>query len=144
MKVLVDTCVWSLSLRRRKGTAGLSGQEQRLVAALTEAIRDGRVAMVGPVRQELLSGISDKAQFEKLRSTLDTFADESIPTEIYVEAARLDTLCRARGVQCGEVDMLLCAVALHYGWTILSSDVALLRCIGVVEADRKGGRRLRE
>jgi predicted nucleic acid-binding protein len=144
VKVLVDTCVWSLSLRRRKGTAGLSGQEQRLVAALSEAIRDGRVAMIGPVRQELLSGISDRVQFEKLRSTLDTFADEPIPTEIYVEAARLDNLCRTRGVQCGEVDMLLCAVALHYGWTILTSDAALLRCIGVVEADRKDKRRLCE
>ncbi len=142
MKVLVDTCVWSLSLRRRKGTAGLNEQEQRLVAALSEAIRDGRIAMVGPVRQELLSGISDAMQFEKLRSTLEAFADEPITTAIYVEAARLDNLCRKRGVQCGEVDMLLCAAALHYGWTILTSDAGLLRCIEAVEADRKD--RLRE
>lgn len=142
MKVLVDTCVWSLSLRRRKGTARLNEQEQRLVAALSEAIRDGRIAMVGPVRQELLSGISDAMQFEKLRSTLEAFADEPITTAIYVEAARLDNLCRKRGVQCGEVDMLLCAAALHYGWTILTSDAGLLRCIEAVEADRKD--RLRE
>lgn len=140
----MDTCVWSLSLRRRKGTAGLSGQEQRLVAALSEAIRDGRVAIVGPVRQELLSGISDKAQFERLRSILDAFADEPITTAIYVEAARLDNVCGARGVQCGEVDMLLCATALHYGWTILTSDAGLLRCIQVVESDRKDRRKLRE
>lgn len=142
MKILVDTCVWSLSLRRRKGTAGLSERERRLVAALSEAIRDGRVAMVGPVRQELLSGISDATQFEKLRSTLGSFADEPLTTAIYVEAARLDNLCRTRGVQCGEVDMLLCAAALHYGWTILTSDTGLLRCIEVVQADRK--QRLRE
>ncbi len=142
MKVLVDTCVWSLSLRRRKGTARLNEQEQRLVAALSEAIRDGRIAMVGPVRQELLSGISDAMQFEKLRSTLEAFADEPITTAIYVEAARLDNLCRKRGVQCGEVDMLLCAVALHYGWTILTSDAGLLRCIEAVESNRKD--RLRE
>ena len=140
----MDTCVWSLSLRRRKGTAGLSGQEQRLVAALSEAIRDGRVAMIGPVRQELLSGISDKAQFERLRSILDAFADEPITTAIYVEAARLDNVCRARGVQCGEVDMLLCATALDYGWTILTSDAGLLRCIQVVESDGKDRRKLRE
>ena len=144
MKVLVDTCVWSLSLRRRKGTASLSGQEQLLVAALSEAIRDGRVAMVGPVRQELLSGISNMVQFEKLRSTLDTFPDEPIPTAIYVEAARLDNLCRGRGVQCGEVDMLLCATALHYGWTILTSDAGLLRCVEVIESGRKDRRSLRE
>lgn len=137
MKVLVDTCVWSLSLRRRKGTAGLNEEERGFVAALTEAIRDGRVAMVGPIRQELLSGIRDAAQFEKLRSILDAFADKPMTTAIYVEAARLDNLCRARGVQCGEVDMLLCAAALHYGWTILTSDAGLLRCMEVIDAERK-------
>jgi predicted nucleic acid-binding protein len=121
---------------------GLSEQEQLLVTALSEAIRDGRIAMIGPVRQELLSGISDTAQFEKLRSTLESFADEPITTAIYVEAARLDNLCRTRGVQCGEVDMLLCAAAQHYGWTILTCDAGLLRCIEVVESRRKG--RLRE
>jgi predicted nucleic acid-binding protein len=141
---LVDTCVWSLSLRRRKGTAGLNGQEQRLVALLSEAIRDGRVAMIGPIRQELLSGISEGVQFERLRSILDAFADEPITTAIYVEAARLDNLCRIQGVRCGEVDMLLCATALHYGWTILTSDAGLLRCIQVVESDRKDRRKLRE
>ena len=97
-----------------------------------------------PGTQELLSGISDKAQFERLRSILDAFADEPITTAIYVEAARLDNVCLARGVQCGEVDMLLCATALHYGWTILTSDAGLLRCIQVVESDRKDRRKLRE
>lgn len=142
MKVLVDTCVWSLSLRRRKGAAGLNSEEQRLIAALAETIKAGRVAMVGPVRQELLSGIADPQQFEKLRDTLEAFADEPLTTPIYVEAARLDNLCRRKGVQCGEVDMLLCAAALENGWTILTSDAGLLRCIGVIEQGL-GGRKLR-
>jgi hypothetical protein len=47
-------------------------------------------------------------------------------------------------VQCGEVDMLLCAAALHYGWTILTSDTGLLRCIEVIETESTHGRRLRE
>lgn len=139
MKVLADTCVWSLSLRRRKGSAGLSEKEQRLVAALAESIRDGRVAMVGPVRQELLSGISDAKQFESLRSVLEAFPDEPLTTDVYVEAARLDNLCRARGVQCGVVDMLLCAAALHYGWAILTNDAGMLRCIETVKAEGKPG-----
>ena len=144
MKVLVDTCVWSLSLRRRKGAVGWNNEEQRLSAALAEAIRDGRVAMVGPVRQELLSGIADPQQFERLRDTLDAFADEPLTTPTYVEAARLDNLCRRRGVQCGEVDMLLCAVALEHGWTILTNDAGLLRCIEAIEAEHpKPGHRLR-
>jgi hypothetical protein len=139
LKVLADTCVWSLSLRRRRGSAGLSEAEQRLVDALAETIRDGRVAMVGPVRQELLSGVSDAKQFESLRSVLEAFPDEPLTTDIYVEAARLDNLCRTRGVQCGVVDMLLCAAALHYGWAILTNDAGMLRCIETVKAEGKAG-----
>ena len=64
MNVLVDTSVWSLALRRNKprGTA-----EER---ELTELIREGRVAIIGPIRQELLSGVKTLAQFRTLRDRL--------------------------------------------------------------------------
>ena len=58
MKVLVDTSVWSLALRR-KDTARLSSDEQKLKAKLVEAVQLGRVAMLGVIRQELLSGIKE-------------------------------------------------------------------------------------
>ena len=74
MKLLVDTSVWSLALRRRP-SAVLSAQEKRLTAILTEAITDGRVAMIGPIRQELLSGVNEQAQFNRLRSALRAFRD---------------------------------------------------------------------
>ena len=128
MKFLVDTCVWSLLLRRRNGT-DLSGDDQFLLASLREAIQDGRVAMIGPIRQEILSGIKDSAQFEKLRSTLNAFPDEPITTPHYEEAARLFNRCRSRGVQCGSVDMLLCSVAVKERWSILTRDEGLKRCI---------------
>lgn len=99
---------------------------------LAEAIRDGRAVMLGPVRQEVLSGIKHEEQFHKVREKLTAFADESIESVDYIEAARLDNLCRRHGVQCGEVDMLLCAVAARNRWKILTSDAALLRCIEVI------------
>jgi hypothetical protein len=46
MKVLVDSCVWSLSIRRRNGFASLNKDEQPLVLRLVEGIKDGRVVMV--------------------------------------------------------------------------------------------------
>ncbi|HEV2323985.1 MAG TPA: PIN domain-containing protein [Terracidiphilus sp.] len=150
MKVLVDSCVWSLALRRRKGAAGLNAQEKHLVSGLAEAIRDGRVAMIGPVRQEVLSGIDHEEQFQKLRDRLEVFRDEEIESADYIEAARLDHLCRKRGVQCGVVDMLLCAVAVRNSWTILTVDGALLRCIEAIERELPAAnagqpaRRLRE
>jgi predicted nucleic acid-binding protein len=134
MKVLVDTCVWSLALRRKNLTT-LSGDEQRMVASLREAIQDGRVAMIGPIRQEVLSGIMDTAQFEKLRSALEAFPDEQLSTFHYEEAARLFNLCRSRGIECGPVDILICAVAAREHWTILTSDQGLKRCMDTLRTE---------
>ncbi len=102
MKLLADTSVWSLALRRRR-TAILSADEKRLVAVLSEAIRDGRVVMIGPIRQEILSGIKEQAQFVKLRSTLAAFRDEPIDTADYEKRrARLQPVpCSRYAVRAG-------------------------------------------
>jgi predicted nucleic acid-binding protein len=134
MKTLVDTCVWSLSLRRRSKSA-LNEAEQRYVRSLAEAIQDGRVAMIGPIRQEILSGIKDAGQFEKLRSALDAFDDEPIATQDYEQAARLYNLCRSRGIECGPVDILICAVAAANRWSLLTSDTGLMRCVEALKVD---------
>ena len=110
MKILVDTCVWSLLLRRKTSVA-FGNEEQLLQNALTDAIQDGRVAIIGPIRQELLSGIKDPTQFEMLRRGLEPFDDELLRTADYEEAARLFNLCRARGLECGATDVLICSIA---------------------------------
>ena len=139
MKVLVDSCVWSLALRRKKGASGMKPDETRLVSVLTEGIKDGRVVIVGPVRQEILSGIKHIQQFENLREHLAVFPDAPIEPLDYVQAARLDNLCRMAGVQCGEVDMLLCAVSDRNHWTVLTNDAGLIRCLEIVENGRPKG-----
>jgi predicted nucleic acid-binding protein len=133
VKVLIDACVWSLSLRRKSQTR-LSDEEQRMVALLGEAIQDGRVAMIGPIRQEVLSGIKKASQFERLRSALEAFPDEPIRTSHYEDAARLFNLCRSRGVECGAIDILVCAVASKERWGILTNDSGLKRCIGILQS----------
>jgi predicted nucleic acid-binding protein len=131
MKILVDSCVWLLALRRKNKDL-LSEDEQRVVTVLSEAVQNGRIAIIGPVRQEVLSGIKDSARFEKLRGALGAFPDEPIATGQYEEAARLYNLCRSRGVECGSVDMLLCAVAAQRRWSVLTTDTGLKRCIGTL------------
>jgi predicted nucleic acid-binding protein len=133
MKVLVDTSVWSLSLRRR-GNVALSDDERQMAGLLADAIQDGRVAMIGPIRQELLSGIKDPDQFERLRSALDAFPDEPILSRHYLEAARLYNVCRRHGVECGPVDILICAVATANQWSILTNDSGMMRCIEALRA----------
>ena len=133
MKLLVDTSVWSPALRRR-ASAKLSAEESRMVKLLTDAINDGRVAMMGAIRQELLSGINEQAQFEKVRKSLEPFLDELISREDYEEAARLYNLCRSCGVACGPVDILICAVAWRRKWDVLTNDAVMNRCREVERA----------
>lgn len=142
MKVLVDTSIWSLALRRKGGTAKLNDEEKRLVALLVEAIRDGRALVAGPIRQEVLSGIATPEQFAEVKTKLDPFPDQPIGSADYIEAARLYNLSRRRGVECGAVDMLLCALAYRNEWTILARDGGMERSIAAIEAET--GKRLAE
>ncbi len=132
MKLLVDTSVWSLALRR-KNTAGLSLDEQKLKTKLVQAIQDGRVAMLGLLRQEILSGIKEKVQFDKVKAALDPYLDEPINTADHEYAARIYNECRNQGVEAGTVDIVICAVAVRRGWEILSGDGGLNRCFAVTK-----------
>jgi len=120
MNVLVDTPVWSLALRRKP--ADLNPLERRLIEALAELIREGRVQLVGPVRQELLSGIREEAQFRRLRDYLRAFPEQVLAAEDYEEAAQMNKRCRNRGVAGSAVDFLICAAAQRRGWSILTTD----------------------
>ena len=135
MKFLVDTCIWSLGLRRRDVSL-LNSEEKRMLSELTSAIEVSQAAIIGPVRQEILSGIRDRAQFEKTQGLLDPFLDEPLTSSDFVEAARLFNLCRDHGVVCGQVDILICAVAARLNWAILTNDSGLGRCIEVLRGER--------
>jgi predicted nucleic acid-binding protein len=93
--------------------------------------------MIGLIRQELLSGLREQAQFDKVQAALAPFRDEPLETVDYEEAARFYNECRTRGVHCGTVDILICAVAFRREWTVLSNDSGLNRCIEVMESLRK-------
>ncbi|MEP6763024.1 MAG: PIN domain-containing protein [Gemmatimonadaceae bacterium] len=116
MNVLVDTSVWSLALRRTVGTAAPETHE------LTELIHEGRVIMLGAVRQELLSGIKTVQQFEKLRDVLRSFPDAPLGHEIHEEAAECFNACRKVGVQGSNTDFLICAAAMHLNAAIFTTD----------------------
>ncbi|MGH8726852.1 MAG: hypothetical protein ACREV9_01550 [Burkholderiales bacterium] len=82
MNVLVDTSVWSLALRRSQKIDG------RFEHELGELIRDGRVEMSGPIRQELLSGVKQIKEFQRLRDELRAFPDVELPPRDFEEAVR--------------------------------------------------------
>lgn len=118
MIVLVDTTVWSLALRRKRPTP----KERLLIDELAELITEFRAVLIGPIRQEILSGISDERQFDTIRRHLSPFEDLPIAADDYEEAARLFNACRGKGVQGSHVDFLICAVAMRHSVPVFTTD----------------------
>jgi len=116
VNVLVDTSVWSLALRRAKRQTDAASLE------LNELIQEGRIVMLGPIRQELLSGIKVKSQFDLLRDHLRSFPDLDLESLDYEEAAFAFDRCREKGIQGSNTDFLLCAVAQRRGLAIYTTD----------------------
>jgi predicted nucleic acid-binding protein len=120
MMVLVDTSLWSLALRRRR--ENLAPVQSRQVRILDELISEGRVQLIGPVRQEVLSGIRNEEQFARLRNELRAFPEVALDREDYERAAEISNACRAHGIIGSSVDFLICSVAARRNWSVYTAD----------------------
>jgi len=116
MKVIVDTCVWSLALRRNES------KSSDLVDELSELISEVRVQLIGPIRQELLSGIKSKAQFNKLKKHLSAFPDLPLSAKDFELAAEFYNLARGKGVQGSNTDFIICSLAYTHEMSIFTTD----------------------
>ena len=116
MKIIIDTCVWSLALRRKESI------ENEYVNELKELIKEVRAQLIGPVRQELLSGIKSKKQFNLLRDHLRAFEQITIKPKDYELAAEYFNTARKKGIQGSNTDFLLCAISNRHKMPILTTD----------------------
>ena len=87
--IIVDTSVWSKAFRKKN----LTEEEKKMISFLEKIIRDGRIIMIGAIRQEILCGISDENRFEKLRSALEAFSDFELEEDDYITAAKYYNKC---------------------------------------------------
>jgi len=116
VKVLVDSCIWSLALCRGQQ------KDNPLVLEFISLIKDGRVQLIGPIRQEILSGIKTKQQFDKLKNYLNAFPDLLIETDDYEKAADFFNICRKAGIQGSNTDFLICAISANHDLPIFTVD----------------------
>jgi predicted nucleic acid-binding protein len=116
VKVIADTSVWSLALRRR------TDPQTAAVTVLRELIEDGLIVMLGCIRQQILSGVRSDDQFQKLRDHLRAFPDEVLQTKDYEQAAEFFNACRQQGIQGSNTDFLICAAAANRGYAIFTTD----------------------
>jgi hypothetical protein len=116
MGVLIDTSIWSLSLRRKRPV------DSPVVTALQRLMLSQSINLLGLVRMELLSGVEDSKLLEELKGTLRNYPDLPLETEDYEVAAAFRTTCRKKGVQGSLADFLLCAAAVRREMQVFTID----------------------
>ncbi len=119
MTVLVDTCIWSAAFRRKHHKDQTLPEE---ILVLKRLIQQHRAVMIGAILQEVLTGIREVQQFDRLKEQVSAF--ELLPLEQmhYLQAAQLSNICRSKGVQGSHTDLLICAAAIHYQIPVLTVD----------------------
>jgi predicted nucleic acid-binding protein len=118
MKVLVDTSILSLAFRRTIKTDA----ELLLQAELSSLIKDFRLLIIGPIRQEILTGIKDLEKFELIKTKLANIPDSELKTEHFEQAAKLSNICRSKGIQGSSVDFLICSFAIIENCVVFTND----------------------
>lgn len=125
MKVIVDTSVWSIVLRKK--VSRLTSKEKQSVEYFLDLLEEGRIQMIGPVRQELLCGISNELTYEKLKGRLQSFDDLELTMGDYELAAEYFNRCMRKGVAGSHIDFLICAVAHNHQTPVFTLDKDFLR-----------------
>lgn len=118
MKVLIDTTIWSKVLRRKNKKS----EDEKIAEALKFIINEYMDVIIGPIRQELLSGISNEQIFNDLKEKMEGFIDYPIETQDYELAAEFCNKCRSSGIQGSNTDFLICAIAIRNNFEIFTED----------------------
>jgi len=117
LKLLVDTSVWSLAMRRDQSDGHPS------VEFLADALRhEGSIFTTGLILQEILQGFSGPKARKQI---LDRFTPLPMivpQREDHTAAADLRNDCRRRGVQIGTIDALLARLCIRHELVMLSTD----------------------
>jgi predicted nucleic acid-binding protein len=116
MRVLVDTCVWSLAFRR----GGPAHPAAERLAALLAG--DDEVVLTGTILQEVLQAFRDATVARRVAPHLEDLPLLPLRRELFVEAAALHRACAARGLGATTVDCQIAAAAIAYRCQLLTTD----------------------
>lgn len=116
MKILVDTNIWSTVLRKPQTNQSV------VLYHFKSIITSGHCAIIGPIRQEILSGIRDKKTFIKLREYLSVFEDEVLTQSDYENAATVFNDCRASGITISAIDALIISICKNHDLKLYTHD----------------------
>lgn len=117
MRILVDTSVWSLALRRK---AGIVNSETAMLKALIEEGED--IFLLGVILQEILQGIKNPKDFSALKGYFEAFPLIDLTREDYTKAAELKNHLIKKGKQASTIDALIASAAISYNCSLFTTD----------------------
>ena len=118
MKLLVDTCVWSLTLRRD------NPRDVPAVDRLLAALGGGEtVYSTGLILQELLQGFAGPKDRDQIVDRFSALPLVVPDRQDHIAAAELRNECRRAGVQIGTIDALLARLCLRHDLELLTTDL---------------------
>jgi predicted nucleic acid-binding protein len=117
MNVIVDTTIWSKYFRRKFHEKNIE-----IINEMSKLIETQKIVIIGPIRQELLSGISNKNIFTRLKAKMRAFIDYKIKTADYELASEYYNICMKNGIQGSATDLLICAVSVRNKFEIFTED----------------------
>ena len=117
MKVIVDTSIWSLALRRQSHIQNPEAE------TLKKIIRNGEdIYLIGIILQEILQGIRKAKDFARLKKYLDAFPLLEIKREPYIKAAELKNHLSKKGIQISTIDALIASAAIVNDCCLYTND----------------------
>ncbi|MEE9229440.1 MAG: PIN domain nuclease [Acidobacteriota bacterium] len=117
MRALVDTSVWSLSLRKKRPA------ECPTVEKLMSLLRaDEDVFLTGLILQEILQAFRSDSSFRRVARHLEPFPLLELKRIDFVAAASLHRKCAARGVSVSTADCQIATAAIRHECLLLSAD----------------------
>lgn len=117
MRILVDTSVWSLALRR---SSAIVNEE---AIALKTIIEQGEeIYLLGIILQEVLQGIRNSKDFLALKEYFKAFPLIDLAREDYVRAAELKNQLTRKGRQASTIDVLIASAAISYHCHLFTAD----------------------
>lgn len=117
MRVLVDTSVWSLALRRGGPV------DHPAVVNLRDFLDSGEdLFLTGLILQEILQAFRSEKVASEIADRLDPFPLLPIKPDLCRAAARLYRQCRGQGLGASTIDCHIAASAIEYNCRLLTTD----------------------
>lgn len=111
---LLDTSAWIMVLRKNS--------LEELKNRVDHLLRENAVAVIPIVKVELLGGVKNDAEFERLGRRLDSLVCLNMDNDVWDKAARTAYELRKKGLTVPYTDIIIAAAAIYHKATLLHID----------------------